>query len=395
MIISPFSISFLLGAGFSAPAGYPVGSVLNDQLFHGDKLPCEFHTDVRFVTGIDGKKPNLFPKSMWQECWEFGLRLMKYYIKNIANEFDYERFFDYIQTLYQKCDKTYVVSDELKAMLPPCYVTEKRLALRLYIVLDHLLTVLPKVVSYLLIEPKNLNLNTYNLLFDQIKKAINEDVNISIHSLNHDELIEKLVLKHHLNNYFSDGFEADASNYYVLTHYKTEKLAVFSNEYKTPLRLFKLHGGTQYYPFFEEKESGKFGYADYVKGIPNMDEMNLFSVKNGIRYRGTFLPNPDFLIGEKSKQERYGSIYYQKQLHNFRENVKCSKKLIIIGYAFKDSGINKIIQESLQPNSECIVIDSFWNAEKDSILHAISNKSRVIESSVDSLDINWRTLMFN
>lgn len=389
------SISFLLGAGFSAPAGYPVGSILNDQLFNGDKLPCEFHTSGSFVTGLDGKKPNLFPKSTWQECWEFGLRLMKYYVENVSNTFDYEQFFDYVHTLYQKCDKTYNVSDELKAMLPPCYVSEKRVSLKLYLVLDNLLSVLPRVISYLLIEPKNLNLNAYNSLFEQIKRAVNENIDINIHSLNHDELIEKLVAYNNLNDYFSDGFAKEGSNYYVLTDYKAEQLEVFTNDYKTLLRLFKLHGGTRYYPFFEENEYQKYIFTDYVKGISGMDEMTLYSLKEGIQHRGTFLPNPDFLIGEKSKQERYDSIYYQKQLNNFRENVKCSRKLIIIGYAFKDSGINRIIQETLQSNSECVVIDKFWNAEKDSSLHTISNKSRVIESSVDSSDIDWKTLIFN
>ena len=51
------SISFLLGAGFSAPKGYPIGKKLNEELLNFDDSKLDFSPDGYLATSNDGTKP--------------------------------------------------------------------------------------------------------------------------------------------------------------------------------------------------------------------------------------------------------------------------------------------------------------------------------------------------
>lgn len=89
------SISLLLGAGFSAPMGYPIGSDLNDKLLNFTTNKTAFSSDGRLVVSTNGKKPDFGYTNSYDTNCDFLLDLIKYYNQQIK-QFDYEEFYDYL-----------------------------------------------------------------------------------------------------------------------------------------------------------------------------------------------------------------------------------------------------------------------------------------------------------
>ena len=51
------SVSLLLGAGFSAPMGYPIGNDMNDGLLNFNDSTRDFSPAGNLATSMDGRKP--------------------------------------------------------------------------------------------------------------------------------------------------------------------------------------------------------------------------------------------------------------------------------------------------------------------------------------------------
>src|ERR1700722_11373313 len=90
------SISFLLGAGFSAPKGYPTGEALNKLLLNCTGEEFGFHTDGRLVVTDDGRKPDFGYKTSTETEFDFCKKLIKYFY-DTKGYFDYEEFYDFVK----------------------------------------------------------------------------------------------------------------------------------------------------------------------------------------------------------------------------------------------------------------------------------------------------------
>lgn len=95
-LIKEKSISFLLGAGFSAPKGYPIANQLNEKLLTCKNDNFTFNTSGTLVVNDDGTKPDLGYKNQYDMYFDFCSDLMRYYNDNIKS-FDYENFYDYLK----------------------------------------------------------------------------------------------------------------------------------------------------------------------------------------------------------------------------------------------------------------------------------------------------------
>ena len=98
------SISLLIGAGFSAPMGYPVGKTLNNLLLQSRNENIGFDTGGSLVTNRDGTKPDFGYKTSYDIDFEFCCDLMDYFT-NTNKGFDYEMFYDYISDSVYHDDK--------------------------------------------------------------------------------------------------------------------------------------------------------------------------------------------------------------------------------------------------------------------------------------------------
>lgn len=88
-------ISIIIGAGFSAPVGYPIGNRLNHLLLNSKNENIGFPSEGSLAVNSDGSKPVYAYKSSHQIDFEFCCQLMDHYT-TIFKEFDYEKFFDYV-----------------------------------------------------------------------------------------------------------------------------------------------------------------------------------------------------------------------------------------------------------------------------------------------------------
>ena len=76
------SISILLGAGFSAPKGYPIGNDMNEGLLHFDDSTLDFSPGGSLITSTDGMKPKFQMDGVFnnhQKYFMFCKRLIKEY----------------------------------------------------------------------------------------------------------------------------------------------------------------------------------------------------------------------------------------------------------------------------------------------------------------------------
>lgn len=78
------SVSFLLGAGFSAPMGYPVGNVLNNLLLNCTGDDFAFHTNGELCVSNGGKKPDFGYKTSYDFEFDFCRDLMHHFNKKMG-----------------------------------------------------------------------------------------------------------------------------------------------------------------------------------------------------------------------------------------------------------------------------------------------------------------------
>ena len=86
------SVSVLLGAGFSAPMGYPVGNGLSKGLLNFEENLVDFAPSGELAISTDGQKPQfqLYGiRNFHQKRFEFCKRLIKEYYVAHNNMFDY------------------------------------------------------------------------------------------------------------------------------------------------------------------------------------------------------------------------------------------------------------------------------------------------------------------
>lgn len=99
------SIAMLLGAGFSAPMGYPIGNQLNERLQNYRRYPASISPNgklyFRNSDQVDCTVGNQY--SVYLECC---ISLVEEYSK--WNQFDYEVFFEFLAQKEYLREPTYL-----------------------------------------------------------------------------------------------------------------------------------------------------------------------------------------------------------------------------------------------------------------------------------------------
>lgn len=193
-----------------------------------------------------------------------------------------------------------------------------------------------------------------------------------------------------LTNNYCDGFEYAGSILYgnlkneivsqnskIKRSYKV-KLAHFTNKYDKALSFFKLHGSINNYIVYKNNKNKEI---ERIKIEPGMDltiiEEQFDKSKNTFEFKRAAWTeiSPDFISGTTNKMIQYESnSFYKLMVDHFKNNLKKSKILIVIGYGFRDPGINKIIEDCfLKCNKKMFVIDpgtpEFGFEENNNVKH--------------------------
>lgn len=369
LLVKNKSISFLLGAGFSAPKGYPIGNGMNNGLLNFDDKDVDFSPSGELVISKNGRKPQFQIEGVYnvhQKYFIFCKRLIKEYSIAHDGKFDYELFYDFIKSDEVKEKRYQVLCDDLLSEFE---------SFEYY--LFNVPHIYNQMAEYLLKdrEGKNRyddepfkinNVDWYNGFLNYLSQLSHEYI-INVHTLNHDLLFESFNNTGYINNSISDGFDEYGSEYYgKLIHDNRTyhcRLERYTSRYNTPIRLFKLHGSLDYVPFYREVENGFMIPDKYVKikwGIGASDIMK--SRKSKIGYDvSPFEYHADFLTGTTSKIQRYNEpLLFKKLFKRFKKNLRQADKLIIIGYGCKDEGINEIIKEYFDYNHKpSFIVDKY------------------------------------
>lgn len=363
------SISILLGAGFSAPKGYPIGNGMNNGLLNFGDKEVDFSLSGELAVSVDGQKPQFQLEGVYnvhQKYFVFCKRLIKEYAKAHNGEFDYELFYDFIKSDEAKEPRYRALCDDL---LSDTESFENYLFNISHIynqMAEHLLKDREGKNRYDDEPFKINNVEGYNGFLNYLSQLSSECI-INVHTLNHDLLFESFNNTGYINGGISDGFDEYGSEYYgrLIHDNRTYhcRLERYTGRYNTPIRLFKLHGSLDYVPFYREVENGFMIPNKYVKikwGMGAGDIMK--SRKSKIGYDiSPFEYHADFLTGTTSKIQRYNEpLLFKKLFKRFKKNLKQADKLIIIGYGCKDKGINEIIKEYFDyHNKPTFIIDKY------------------------------------
>lgn len=363
------SISFLLGAGFSAPMGYPIGNDMNKRLLNFDDSTLDFAPCGSLAASTDGTKPMFQMDGVLnnhQKYFIFCKRLIKEYTKAHNDRFDYEQFYDFIKTEEAKQERYQRLCDDL---LDDCESYEYYLSnvSRIYNQMAAHLLKDKTGKSWYDDEPFKVNFyNGYQGFLTYLSELSRKFI-VNVHTLNHDLLFESFNNTGFINGEISDGFDEYGSEYYgkLSDNGRTYhcRLERYKGRYNTPIRLYKLHGSLDYVPFYRRNEYGWMIPENYVKikwGIGSGDIMK--SRKSKIGYElSPFEYHADFLTGTTSKIKRYNEpLLFRKLFKKFRKNLRDADKLIIIGYGCKDEGINEMIKENFDyRHKPLFIIDAY------------------------------------
>jgi hypothetical protein len=342
-------ISFLLGAGFSAPDGYPTRNNLNLRLRKILHSEIMIATDGTALFLNDGKDPNADWMNLSQRF--FVEEFINFYNIEIIDGielFDYEGFYDYYQGVHLRrfeCLKFKKFATIFNEKHKTDYENNELLG-------DFHNTFNQLLASLLMRWPKKVHLakpyTKYGEFLTFIETIGTVYHKIHFHTLNHDLLLEELSFSDAIQAELSDGFEELGSPYYSLNNDEhTVRLRRFTNNFKKKYCLYKLHGSIDNYVYnFQNKE---FVTVKLPFGISAYDLRKEYIDENGdLNYDNCWWNYyPDFLSGTTEKINTYTEENFYKPLFNhFTSNLKNSSCLILIGYGLGDTKINEFIKNN-------------------------------------------------
>ncbi len=390
------SVSLLLGAGFSAPMGYPVGSDLNDTLLNCTGDDFAFDTSGVMIFSTDGSKPDIGYKTSYDFQFDFCRDLMQYFNK-VRGYFDYEEFYDFFN---------YDAKDDLDVKVlydSNNHGTERDLDQMLYGIKN----IYSQLVAHYLVDGEGKSWYDdeghkcgpwwppYTGILNCLQRLSEQNI-VNIHTLNHDLLFESFNHSDWLEGELCDGFEELGSPYYGeldigRRSYKC-RLQHYTGLYNKKFRLFKLHGSKDYMVYYKPNGTihrpHKYLKTRYGIGVGEIfreiegDGGGLSYDKCNVNYHA------DFLTGTTSKIERYAEpLLFNILFDRFKQNLKEANKLVIIGYGANDSEVNKILLEHFDfANKPCFIIDPFAGDSVEKLKNQLGAK--LISKELESIEIS-------
>lgn len=369
-------ISILAGSGFSIPEGLPDVGKLNKRLSKIDESEILIHTDqtAMFLNGHE----DLNRWSRWDER-VFLQEFLEFYNSEILksqSEFHYETFYDFYSG--------YLINNENKEIIEKFYhgFNKKHLKGQDYTVdcynrISDFNRSYNQLLASELYKSKyfedvsTLNYPPYDSFIGFVVEIL-KTFDVKFHTLNHDLFFDWLGRSHaDLWQHFADGYQLEGSPFYGTVSYEFNhnkqnkvrktyyvKLERFVNKFDKPLAYFKLHGSVfNTVVFASEPESKKVRLKDNY-GI-NQFFMEVVDSKTGEPKFEHLWDEaaPDFLSGTSNKIRYYtGDAYYNTLFQHFEKNLSSSDYLIVVGYGFKDGGINEYIEKFFLSRGKLMIV---------------------------------------
>lgn len=345
-------IAFLLGAGFSVPAGLPTANVLNSFII------SEIYNRIR--------------NSFKEGVAESNYMLQSYILEKVlidsdgCGDFNYEQYYDFL-----KLEKKRILdADKLLSFIERGMYgyfwkcsngndteNEKR-RIKINNMVDTIkgnCNKYSEVVEgveqwYQYFIARNLTGNTkkgklekfnpyYQKFIDTLSVYVNQGYIIDIYTLNHDLFLESLLFFTEFKDKVCNGFGGEI-NKICGKEYKTFNTKYYDKD----IRIYKLHGSIDIHELSDELKNKQYiqildGYS--IENAFLMDEKNFSSIL------------PLFLTG---KQKDYEEEPYRSMISEFKSHISDTEKLIVIGYSGNDKGINKILYDNFTNWNDSYVV---------------------------------------
>ena len=359
-------ISFLLGSGFSVPAGLPTAIDLWIKILrhYYDQLKCEFESK----SVMD--KPHI-------DWWLFPFwKVLKQYQNEI--EVNYEDFYDRLLTekdgtvcticlrkFISENVNNYWNGDNNQSLKDSLFNGWHRELVKNYegiveLCINTYQNVIRKILS-------GVKIGDYIDFASIISNLCLCGSHIDIFTLNHDLLVERI-----LQNWgiiYNDGFDHNNAKKIGKQSFYDENTNMYE---KGSVNLYKLHGSIDLYKY-TEKDSNGYHYAKVINGDSfMMSDETIFD------------PFPYFLTGTTAKLKEYNDKHIAHLISLFEKALVKSQNLIMIGYSGNDDGINEIILKNYGHWNEAVVVTP--NANNHPFVK--DKQAKALNKGVESLSLN-------
>ena len=364
------SVSLLLGAGFSAPMGYPLAKELNNKIitFYKEYNAISSNGELCFVGDYNPTFDNYMP--LFSFCKTFIQR----YKSEVGDDFDYEVFYDVMVNEYKTHAYEHLYTD-IKNYHK--YVSDMEMVFNQ--IIEAFIRDGNKTTWYEKTPPDKTLYGKYKSFID-IVQLWSRDKIINVHTLNHDLLFEAFN-NDYLPGMISDGFSKEQSPYFGKVGNEQISLKQYIEKYDTPIHLYKLHGSVDYVIYCDQQKN--FEPKAYLKLKHNVriDDLLEEQVDGSFKHFG-FAYHSDILSGKTSKIKRYNEpLLYSILVNYFKHNLQSADKIIIIGYSGGDAEINRMIAETEGINNKKV----FLVDPNPSVAFAKSINATIIQKSIECI----------
>lgn len=391
-------IPILIGAGFSKPAGYPIGNELSRLIEEVDdntlkSLGASLDL-IRFY-----REFILFYKS-YKMGKIISYLLSLFSIKNRITlakyiyKINYEEFYDF----YYKFKQSWVTENEeiIETFCISFLDTWKGLDKpnKYFDLIHHFDSLFQKVISYKLSVTSDIeaNYSKYEGFINWIGK---DKFEFAIHTLNHDLLIEKLMDKFAVTS-FSDGYDQNGSDFFIEDRNKKIVLPFF-NDYANNARvnLYKLHGSIDQYKIVTVNNFTNIeNFAKRVKSEQLIQNFYDIKSKTGIKISNK--TTSEFLTGRESKKYDYDNLvdsHFPNIINYFKHNIFNQRYLIVIGYSFCDKLINEFIENYFQiyRHSGLIIVDPYPSDNAKDLQNRYPKRIKIEPTGIENVD--WENII--
>jgi hypothetical protein len=351
------ALSVLLGAGFSLNANLPLAKEINKHLTNSIWDKTERLLSGEYTYNKNGNY--IFNNSNNEHLSKNPIDFFTYYrsvftglmlegwvveYKNFKNgNFNYEECLQFILNRISSKEKN--IEIKTTAYNKYRFISDKgqyKLTFDFEEVEDYnIIELFNYLIAHLLNLSPTADLKSYNSFINFVRKNNCK----SIASLNHDLLLEKLLLDNSIN--YEDGFDTRFS----VLKYAESAINMFDPRHFTNkhLKLLKLHGSIDMYEYkkreFKDGEYKNEGQKFYYKTINNRVN-HLIEINTG--FDGHYASFPKFITGTEKKKIVENDYMYKELFNSFCDNLHNCEELLIIGYSYQDDYINEGIVSSIK-----------------------------------------------
>jgi hypothetical protein len=359
-------VSFLLGAGFSKPAGYPLAQELNDTFRTLCADEITIHSDGTAWFNEGSPHPN--DQFMRRKERKFIEQLTEYYVSEVlgSSDYHYEEFYDWYKRLLRE--------EESDATVEAIAEDLNRGAVNLLLQFDQTFNQLlaneitkwhPEVHKIDGPEP-------YQRFLEVTSRLASQGHTLHFHTLNHDLFFETLSSTDVMGGGLDDGFTEFGSPFYGKIRQRlpdsneggkgwvsyTVRLPHFTGNFGSQFNLYKVHGSVDFYIYSRDE---RLSTVRCPRGVDHGDLLKEVHSDEGLQYRsdpGNY--HPSFLSGTTYKKMKYDATpYYERVFECFERNLLRSNLLVVIGYGFCDEAINDLLKEHFtsRAGTKLVVVD--------------------------------------